>query len=202
VPMRERICGAFLVVALTVAGGCASKPATVGTNPTAALPPTPTSHATEINPPGDIPDNQAFVPYTPPGSRFSVKVPEGWAQSGTTTTTFADKLNSVQVAAAKTQTRPLARVIRATDVSKLKAQVPNFELRSVDGVKLPAGPAILTTFRGDSKPDPVTGKVVRDAFERFTFYRAGTRLDLTLVGPVNADNVDPWRTISESVRWR
>lgn len=35
--------------------------------------------ATEKNPPGDIPDNQAFVDYTSPLS-FSIKVPEGWAR--------------------------------------------------------------------------------------------------------------------------
>jgi len=47
----------------------------------------------------------------------------------------------------------------------------------------------------------VTGKVVRDAFERYTFYRAGKRVDLTLSGPTNADNVDPWRIVSDSLRW-
>lgn len=199
--LRERICGTLVVGAMAVAGGCASNPAGVGSDPTAPGTPTPTSHATEINPPGDIPDNQAFVSYSPSGFGFSVKVPEGWARSGTTTTTFTDKLNSVQVAAKRAHT-PTVPAVRSTDVPNLKKQLPHFELRDVADVKLPAGHAILTTYRGDSRPDPVTGKVVRDAFERFTFYRAGTRLDLTLVGPVNADNVDPWRTISESVRWR
>jgi len=43
--------------------------------------------------------------------------------------------------------------------------------------------------------------VVRDAFERYTFVHGKVRVDLTLSGPTNADNVDPWRTISDSVRW-
>jgi len=60
---------------------------------------------------------------------------------------------------------------------------------------------ILLTYQGDSTPDQVTGKVVRDAFERYTFSRAGKRIDLTLSGPTNADNVDPWRIVSDSLRW-
>ncbi|WP_256796422.1 hypothetical protein [Terrabacter sp. Ter38] len=64
-----------------------------------------------------------------------------------------------------------------------------------------AGPVVLLTYQGDSAVDPVTGKVVRDAFERYSYFRAGTRVDLTLSGPVSADNVDPWRTVSNSLRW-
>jgi len=64
------------------------------------------------------------------------------------------------------------------------------------------GHAVLLTYQGDSPPDQVTGKVVRDAFERFTFYRAGRRVDLTLSGPTTADNVDPWRIVSDSLRWK
>ena len=30
----------------------------------------------------------------------------------------------------------------------------------------------------------------------------GRRLDLTLAGPTNADNVDPWKIVSDSVQWR
>jgi len=65
-----------------------------------------------------------------------------------------------------------------------------------------AGTAILLTYQGDSTPDEVTGKVVRDAFERYTFYRAGKRIDLTLSGPTTADNVDPWKIVSDSLRWK
>ncbi|WP_329331359.1 hypothetical protein OG866_01105 [Streptomyces sp. NBC_00663] len=54
---------------------------------------------TESNPPGDIPDNQAFVAYRPTGGSFTgftVKVPEGWARTGQgSTTVFTDKLNTV-----------------------------------------------------------------------------------------------------------
>jgi hypothetical protein len=37
--------------------------------------------------------------------------------------------------------------------------------------------------------------------ERYEFWRAGREVVLTLAGPVDADNVDPWRTVSDSLRW-
>jgi hypothetical protein len=61
---------------------------------------------------------------------------------------------------------------------------------------------VLVRYQGDSPQDPVTGKVVRDAFERYVYYHNGQRLNLTLSGPTNADNVDPWRIVSDSVRWQ
>jgi hypothetical protein len=71
----------------------------------------------------------------------------------------------------------------------------------VSEITRPAGKVVLVTYQGDSAQDPVTGKVIRDAFERYLFYQGGKQLVLTLVGPVNADNVDPWKIVSDSVRW-
>ncbi|GAA1107616.1 hypothetical protein GCM10009630_00570 [Kribbella jejuensis] len=71
----------------------------------------------------------------------------------------------------------------------------------VSEITRPAGQVVLVTYQGDSAQDPVTGKVIRDAFERYLFYRAGKQVELTLAGPVNADNVDPWKTVSDSFRW-
>lgn len=158
--------------------------------------------ATESNPPGDIPDNQAYLPVTVPGTAVSVKVPEGWAKSSTSTSSvFTDKLNRIEIQVTSTAAAPTAASITAADVPKLTAAVPKLTQPAVTSVNRAAGPALLLTYQGDSPLDPVTGKVVRDAFERYTFYRAGTRVDLTLSGPVNADNVDPWRIVSDSLRW-
>src|SRR4051812_32239611 len=56
------------------------------------------ANAPEVSPPGDIPDNQAYVRYSPPGAGFSVKVPEGWSrtQNGGAVV-FTDKLNSIRI---------------------------------------------------------------------------------------------------------
>ncbi len=166
----------------------------------------PPAPATETNPPGDIPDTQAYVEYQPPGARVAVKVPEGWARTtGTSalgpTVLFSDKLNRVAVTTA-TATGPVTpQTVRATIIPSLASGVPKFALTSVAPVIRPAGAGVLVRYQGDSPQDPVTGKVVRDAFEQYVFARAGRLVSLTLAGPTNADNVDPWRTVSDSLRW-
>ena len=163
---------------------------------------TPGAAATESNPAGDIPDKQAYVAFTVPGSKVSVKVPEGWARStSAASTTFSDKLNRIEIATSKAAA-PTAASVSRDDVAKLQTSVPKFSLGKVTTTQRNAGPVVLVTYQGDSAPDPVTGKVVRDAFERYVYYRDGQRLDLTLSGPTNADNVDPWRIVSDSVAWQ
>ncbi|WP_275295174.1 hypothetical protein [Amycolatopsis sp. La24] len=194
---------AVLIVAGTVSacGGSAAPPGPPPGGGTAG--PAAGAPATETNPPGDIPDNQAYVPFSPPGGGFTVKIPEGWASTANgTTTTFTDKLNQVQVAVAPVPSAPTPESVRASDVPVWQKQVPRFALGAVSTVQRPAGVAVLAKYQGDSAPNPVTGKVVRDAVERYVFFHAGKRVDLTLSGPVNADNVDPWRTVTESLRWQ
>src|SRR5258706_8913504 len=73
------------VVAIAVAG-CGSSGGSGSASTKAATPTTPTSgvnpNAKENTPPGDIPDNTAFVRFTLPAGGFSVKGPEGWGRTG------------------------------------------------------------------------------------------------------------------------
>lgn len=217
-----------LAAALVPSAGCAKPAAPVTTAPNAAAPalatPTASAPATasaqaattttapakpeapiapETNPPGDIPDNQVFVAYGPPSAGFTVKVPEGWSRAnGAGTAAFTDKLNTVTMTWAKAPSAPTAATIRSTDVPRLSAEVPAFQLVSVNQVKLPAGDAVLLTYRQNGEPNAVTGKRYRLDVSRYIYFRNGQRVDIVLSSPVGADNVDPWRTISESLRWR
>jgi hypothetical protein len=206
------------IAATAILAGCSGTPAPVtrsggpspaalasstGTSPAVAAPGQPAPRATEVNPPGDIPDTQAYVVFSPAGSGYSVKTPEGWSRTSTAaTTSFTDKLNRIQMSTAPATTQPDVASVTNTDVPLVKATVAKFAMGKVSMVVRRGGSAILLTYQGDSAPDQVTGKVVRDAFERYTFYRAGKRVDLTLSGPTNADNVDPWRIVSDSLRWK
>ena len=181
----------------------AAQPTATGAPPSAPSQAAPTPFATESNPPGDIPDNQVYVRYTPPGARFSVKIPEGWARSVTgSTVTFTDKLNSIRITTTGAATAPTPATARSSELPTIAAQAPTFSLDKVSTVSRPAGPAVLITYTRDSAPDPVTNKVVRQAVERYEFWRAGTEVVLSLAGPVGADNVDPWRTVTDSLRWK
>ncbi|SOE08168.1 hypothetical protein [Streptomyces sp. Ag109_G2-15] len=199
--------GLGLVAAVTAgcsgSGSTASKAPPPSGSSSSSSPPGAQNNAapTESNPPGDIPDNQVYVAFG--GTGFTVKVPEGWArtQQGAATA-FTDKLNTVRIQEAKEATAPTVGSVTNTVLPRLRSQVPKFASPKVSEVTRHAGRVVLVTYQGDSAKDPVTGKVVRDAFERYAFYRSGREVDLTLSGPVNADNVDPWRIISDSFAWR
>ena len=164
--------------------------------PVSSEPPVPA----ESNPPGDIPDNTVFVPYHAAKGGWTVTVPEGWSRTTTgTTVTFTDKLNTVQVDAQPGRPVTLAGV-RKTDVPALANGTRAFTLTSVTQVTLPAGLAVLISYQANSDPNPVTGKQYRLDVLRYELFHSGTRTTLTLLSPVGADNVDPWRIVTQSLR--
>ncbi len=156
----------------------------------------------EVNPPGDIPDNQVFITYKPLAA-FTVKVPEGWARTENgSTASFTDKLNTIVLTWSNATAAPTEADIKATDIPALQKSEKAFELVSVATKKLPAGDAVLVTYRENSEPNSVTGKQYRLDVLRFTLFNAGLRLDITLLSPVGADNVDPWNIVTKSVTWK
>lgn len=156
---------------------------------------------TESSPPGDIPDNTAFVAYHAPGG-FTIRVPEGWARTRKgADVTFTDKLNTISAAWLSAASPPTVASARQTVVSQLRNTQRAFRLDQVRSVTLSGGKAVLITFQANSEPNAVTGKQYRLDVERFEFSRGGEEAVLTLSSPVGADNVDPWRIVSESFAW-
>jgi hypothetical protein len=155
-----------------------------------------------VTPPGDIPDNQAFVAFAPPGGQYSIKVPEGWARTDAgEATTFTDKLNTIRVELKPSPAPPSVQSAQAQDVPAIAAKSRCFEVPKVSTVQRRSGPAVLITYRADSAPDPVTGKVIHDDVEQYQFWKAGTEAVITLSSPQGSDNVDPWRTVTDSFAW-
>jgi hypothetical protein len=157
----------------------------------------------EVTVPGDIPDTQAFVEYASPDGVFVVRVPEGWARAETASgVSFTDKLNTVAITTAATPAAPTIASTRADVVPALQRTAPCFALTDVTVAKRKGGDAILVTYHADSPADPVTGKVVRDDVERYSFWKNGHEAVLTLSASAGSDNVDPWRTVTDSFRWK
>lgn len=157
--------------------------------------------ATETNPAGDIPDTQAFVVFSPASGGFSVKVPEGWARTASgTSVLFTDKFNSVRVEPSQIPQAPTVQSAQ-TDLTKIGQGAAGFVPGPVSMVSRTAGKAVLVTYRADSPPNPVTGKVVVESVERYEFWSNGRSVVLTLSAPVGSDNVDPWRTVTNSFQW-
>ncbi|MET7683615.1 hypothetical protein [Streptomyces sp. NPDC005423] len=204
--MRRTLVLSLAALTLTgaVVAGCGSgSSAPPGGSTTSSTAPAPAPAPTESNPAGDIPDNQAYVAYQPAGGGFTAKVPEGWARTTTgSTVIFTDKLNRIEIASGRAKAAPTPKSVKSAVVPLLQRQVPKFHLGKVTVVSRPAGQGVLLTYQGDSAPDAVTGKVVHDAFERYSFFQGGRQVALTLSGPVGADNVDPWRTVTDSFRWQ
>ena len=83
----------------------------------------------------------------------------------------------------------------------LEQTVRAFSLVAVKSATLPAGIAVLISYQANSDPNRVTGKQYRQDVLRYELFHQGTQVDLTLLSPVGADNVDPWRIVTESLRW-
>jgi hypothetical protein len=201
-----------LAVAGLLAAGCSGNSASAPASQSQAAPPTspappaatsaaPAAAGTESPPPGDIPDSTIYIPYRAASGQYAVKVPQGWAQAVTAgAVSFTDKLNSISLETVHA-TAPTPASARATEVPRIRGSVQRFTLAGISAVTRPAGAAILIRYSAQSQPDPVTGKVYMDSVERYEFYWNGVEAVVTLSGPVGADNVDPWRTVTDSFRW-
>jgi hypothetical protein len=159
--------------------------------------------APENNPAGDIPDTQVFVPFTPATKLLTVSVPEGWAQTTEGgATVFTDKLNAVRIEIQPALVPLTPDTIRQQELPGVQSDTPGYRFGAISVVKRKSGPVFLVTYQATSPPNEVTGKSGVDAVERYEFWRDGHEAILTLSGPLGADNVDPWRTITDSLQWQ
>lgn len=210
---------AALLTGIAACGGANSSTTTPAPTPSASStrstpdPSTPRSSApsakseapvpVESNPPGDIPDNLAFVSYSNKAGGYSFTHPEGWVQKGKgTQVLFTDKLNGVVVDSLKASKAPTTSSAKSAEIARLQSSVPAFELRDITAVTVPGGQGVRIVFRRNSEPNSVTGKVLRDEVEEYLIYNAGRLVRMDLYGPVGADNVDAYRTMSQSLTIR
>ena len=195
---RSAVVAGVAALALGVAGcGSSSSPA-----PSNGAAKTVDPNAPEVSPAGDIPDNQAFVAYSPPGAGYAVKVPEDWARTTSNgVTSFTDKLNRVEMQTVPAKVALTVRDARSTEIPKLAKRVAGFKVGSVSTVTRGAGRAVRITYRASSPADTVTGRSHTDDVERYVFFHRGRDVVLTLSGPKGADNVDPWKIVTDSLRY-
>jgi hypothetical protein len=157
----------------------------------------------ESNPPGDIPDNIAFVLYTNAAAGYSFTHPEGWGeQENGAAVTFTDKLNGISADTASIPTPLDEPTARTQEVPRLSASEGAFQLVSVAPVSVPAGNGVLIVYRRNAAPDPVTGRQVRAEVQEYLISNGASSVRLALFGPVGADNVDAYRTIAQSLTLR
>lgn len=203
----------LLVTVLLLAGCSAGSTATVSrpssagpTAPTiASTAPTPTDSVTAVpaekNPPGDIPDNIAFIRYANAAGRYSFTHPEGWAETTrTSSVTFTDKLNGVQVRPGSATAAPTLASAKTDDVPTLRSSQAAFELKGITAVTVPGGNGVRIVYRRNSAPDAVTGRQYRDEVERYEIFGRGREVVVELFGPVGSDNVDAYKMMIDSLQ--
>ncbi len=185
-----------LALLLAVLAGCGGSSSSFSSSKTVD------PNAKEVSPAGDIPDDQAFVAYSPPGADYSVKVPEGWARSAAGgAVTFTDKLNSIRMEEGAAKGGPSVALAKRTELPRLSQSEQGYRPGSVSVVERTSGPAVRITDLATGRPDTVTGKTRTNAVERYLFIRNGKQVVLTLSGPQGADNVDPWKLVTDSLKW-
>lgn len=150
---------------------------------------------------GDIPDNQVFLAFRNSGAGYSIRYPEGWLQRGSgQNVTFQDKNNRIRIVVGNGPAFTADSV--NADVAALKSGNASFQATPPTPIALPAGPAFKVSYSTESAPDPVTNKRVTLAVDRYYLSKRGKRAIVDLGAPKGVDNVDAFRTISQSFRWR
>jgi hypothetical protein len=155
----------------------------------------------ESNPPGDIPDTQAFVTYISP-SGYLIDAPEGWARSTQTgAVMFSDKYDGEQIDISRSpgSARSISQP-RAFDRIRAHARVVRDLHASTQTL---AGSKVMRVdFTSNSAPNPVTGRSIRLDDSAYFFANGGKQAMLLLWAPAGSDNVDQWKRIVTSFRWR
>jgi hypothetical protein len=155
----------------------------------------PSAALADSGPGGDIPDNQVFLTFRDRPAGYTIKYPEGWARRGAgALVTFTDKGNSIRIAVTHGRL-PTAAAVRS-QLGATKITAPPTPLT------LPGGHAVKVTYERRSAPDPVTGKRATLMTDRYYVAGHGRLAVLDLGTPVGVDNVDAYRLISRSFRWR
>ena len=147
---------------------------------------------------GDIPDNQVFLVFHDAAAGWSMKYPEGWAQSGGgMRLTFRDKNNIVRVVVVH------GRPPSAASIRRDLAGLAGVHVRSGPApITLPSGQAFKVVYTTRSPANAVTGKRVTLTVDRYYLAHAGKEAIVDLGTPVGVDNVDAYRLMIESFRWR
>ncbi|HSS81390.1 MAG TPA: hypothetical protein VLK24_09355 [Gaiellaceae bacterium] len=206
--MRTRAVLLFLGLA-GLAAGCGSSHHTAASLPATTTAPTTTASGptqgtgalqaeAQSTATGDIPDNQAFVVLKDTGAGYAIKYPEGWAQNGAAKrVVIRDKNNIVRVVVRQ---GPLPTTAA---VSRELAALPGVTVSSPPAPhKLPSGPSVKVVYSTQSAQNPVTGKRVTLVVDRYYLAHNGKLAIVDLGTPQGVDNVDAYRLMIESFRWR
>ncbi len=179
------------------AGGTGGTGGTAGGNSgSGALAADATSAAT-----GDIPDTQNFLTLNATKLGVSMLYPEGWTvRESASSASIADKNNLVRIVVAKAPAPTTSSV--AAELAQLERGTPGLKASAPQPVTLKSGPAVKATYTTISAPNPVTGKRIKLTVDHYVLGSSGRTATVDLGTPIGVDNVDAYRKMIESLKWR
>lgn len=170
-------------------------------SPAAASSSSPASESGGGTTSGDVPDNAVFLTYRSGTPAFSVQYVEGWqvtSQTGGVLISDKDSSETVAIAAAPAD---LATWITSVDLPALQAQA-GFKLDKQDRVKVGGSSYDHLVYHLPAPADPVTGKQVPSTIDRYYVPGPAGLAMVSLSTPDGVDNVDAFRQMIESFKWR
>jgi hypothetical protein len=191
-------CAVALAAAALAAAGCggSSSSSSSSSSRQSALAADARSAAT-----GDIPDNQNFLTFADAKGGYSIRYPEGWAQSGAgRDVTFRDKNNLVHIVVTSGNAPTVTAV--GSELATLKRSSPTLQAQAPQQVTIKGKPMVKVVYTTRSAPNPVTGKRVTLLVDRYELAKNGKRATVELGTPRGVDNVDAYRMMIESFTWR
>jgi hypothetical protein len=142
---------------------------------------------------GDIPDNQVFLTFHNRIAGYSIRYPEGWARTGSARgVSFKDKNNIVHITVASGG---------APTPSSVDAELAR-ETTPARTVTLKGRSLVKAVYTTTGKPNPVTGLRAQLTVDRYELAHGGKRATVDLGTPKGVDNVDAYRLMIESFKWR
>jgi hypothetical protein len=130
-----------------------------------------------------------------------MQYPEGWVQRGAASdVTLQDKNNLVHIVVRRGTAPNAAAVARA--LAREKRATPSLQAGAPSSVTVAGRPAIKISYSTESAANPVTGKRVLLLVDRYVLPGAGHYAVADLGTPKGVDNVDAYRMMIGSFRWR
>ena len=150
---------------------------------------------------GDIPDNQVFLTFRNTAEGYSIEYPEGWAQRGSAArVTFQDKNNLVRIEIANGSHVTVAGA--TAEMTRLRQKTHSLSFDTPTQMAVSGKSLVKVVYSTKSPPNPVTGKRVKLVVDRYYVPGAGKHAVVDLGTPQGVDNVDAYRLMIESFRWK
>jgi hypothetical protein len=150
---------------------------------------------------GDIPDTQVYVTLRNAAGGYSMQFPEGWVQRGSgSDVTLQDKSNLIHIVVRRGAAPTAAAAAQA--LAGEKRTTPSLQAGAPTSVTIAGRPAIKIPYSTQGAANPVTGKRVLLLVDRYILPGTGRYAIADLGTPKGVDNVDAYRMMIGSFRWR